>query len=134
MNIIFKIKWKLYTPSRSDLPPFAILLQLSQTGDMRGYPVAELVNVHQDLLFHALRQIVQCSCQKKIQNAGMFIHSSQVTFDDVPFLHKILFVNQQVINILCHQLNVVYFMNCAEDADTTYSHFSVTADCAVCFD
>jgi len=94
---------------------------------MRESSVAEPVNIHHDLLFHALCQIVQCSCQKQIQNEGMFILRSQVTFDDVLFLHTILFVKRQVINILCHWHNVVYFKKCVEDAHTTYSHFSFIA-------
>ena len=101
-------------------------LKLSQTGDMHVSSVAGPVNIHQDLLFHALCRIVQCSCQKQIQNEGMFIPRPQVTFDDGLFLHMILFVKQQVINILCHWHNVVYFKKCAKDAHTTYSHFDFT--------
>ena len=67
----------------------------------------------------------------QIQNEAMFILRLQVTLDDVLFLHMILFVKQQVINILCHWHNVAYLKKCAEDAHTTYSHFSVTVyfDC-----
>lgn len=133
-NIIFKIKWKLCVPSRSAPVPYAVLLKQSQTGDMHASSVAEPVSINQDLLLRTLCQIAQCSCQKQIQNVGMFILRSQVTFDDVLFLQTILFVKRQAINILCHWRNVVYFKKCVEYAHTNYSHFSFIATVLFCFD